>query len=77
MIIFRYLNYAKYLNVLCSSDDPNCGTWQLDLVQATGGQDAKRGQFPWHAALYGKLNNGSYLYICGGTLIKPNIVVTG
>lgn len=40
-----------------------------------GGNVAKQGTWPWHAALYYK-NGPSLEYICGGTLISSQFVLT-
>lgn len=42
----------------------------------TGGQNAALGQFPWMALLGARLSNGSLLFICGGTLISDQYVLT-
>ena len=40
------------------------------------GRKTRRGEFPWHVGLY--LSNGrEYEQICGGSIIYPNIVITG
>ncbi|CAH1184636.1 unnamed protein product [Phyllotreta striolata] len=55
---------------------PKCGT---PTVIPTGlivrGEETTRGQYPWHAALYRKEGN-SRKYICGGTLINDQYVLT-
>uniref|UniRef100_A0A1Q3FRB4 Phenoloxidase-activating factor 2 n=1 Tax=Culex tarsalis TaxID=7177 RepID=A0A1Q3FRB4_CULTA len=53
----------------------DCGTRNMDgagfrISHATQGE-TEFGEFPWMVALYA---SGSY--ICGGSLIKPNVVVT-
>lgn len=39
------------------------------------GEETYQGQFPWHAALY-LSDVGSLKYICGGSLVSMNAVVT-
>ena len=39
------------------------------------GFNANRREFPWHAAIFVKAKN-ELDYICGGTLIRPSIVIT-
>lgn len=34
------------------------------------------GEFPWHVAIYRRIRFGTKEFICGGTLINPNTVVT-
>lgn len=43
----------------------------------TGGYNSSRGDFPWIAAISTPLDEGRWTHICGGTLISPNIVLTG
>lgn len=39
------------------------------------GEETFQGQFPWHAALY-LSEVGNLKYICGGSLVSMNAVVT-
>ncbi|KAM3956851.1 modular serine protease-like [Aphomia sociella] len=58
---------------ICS---PECGrvTPQGDTL-IIGGQSAKRGELPWHAGIYKKTTT-PYMQICGGSIVKPNIVIS-
>lgn len=40
------------------------------------GHNSSRGDFPWMVALYTPIK-GLWTQICGGTLVSPNIVLTG
>jgi len=43
----------------------------------TGGQTTKYGRYPWHIALFKYFeHNGTFVNICGGTLISRRIVLT-
>lgn len=39
--------------------------------------EAQFGEFPWVAALSEVDGNGESIYICGGSLIDPNVILTG
>lgn len=43
----------------------------------TYAQISARGDFPWMAALYYRLKGEPFKQICGGTLVSPNLVLTG
>lgn len=53
----------------------NCGS-TTSVLKITSGHDAVFGQFPWMALLGSRLSNGSLLYICGGTLINDQYILT-
>lgn len=53
-----------------------CGKRGVSRTLVAGGEDAGIGEFPWQAGLYVSIK-GKYTNICGGTLITPNVVVTG
>ena len=41
------------------------------------GSTARIADFPWHASLYRQRGfAGPKLYLCGGTIIRPNLIVT-
>lgn len=48
-----------------------------DLLLIQNGHISSRGDFPWIAALYNPLQSDDWHQICGGTLISPNLVLTG
>ncbi|XP_059044799.1 modular serine protease-like [Achroia grisella] len=58
---------------ICS---PECGrvTPQGDTL-AIGGQNAVRGELPWHAGIYKKTTT-PYMQICGGSIVRPNVVIS-
>ncbi|XP_045455000.1 chymotrypsin-like elastase family member 2A [Melitaea cinxia] len=54
----------------------NCGRRKVGHTELiVSGAPTKPGDFPWHAALY-KLDRSTIKYICGGTLISKNVVLT-
>lgn len=60
-----------------------CG-WSLsslnpiqELLLIQGGHVSEVGDFPWMAAIYYRSNDKDWEQICGGTLISPNLVITG
>ncbi|XP_052744702.1 chymotrypsin-C isoform X3 [Bicyclus anynana] len=53
----------------------NCGRPHLSSTPAIENGPAQPGAWPWHAALY-SLRNYATKYICGGTLISKNFVLT-
>ena len=52
-------------------NDPSCGIRRVPQSRVIGGQDAAKGAWPWQAGIYRR----DY-FICGGTLIAPNWVLT-
>ncbi|CAH1401244.1 unnamed protein product [Nezara viridula] len=40
------------------------------------GTDAEHNQFPWHVAIYKLGKNSAYEYICGGSIIDSEIIIT-
>ncbi|KAG8226433.1 hypothetical protein J437_LFUL015101 [Ladona fulva] len=57
-------------------DGVQCGTVEIQPSPfITHGQRSSRGQWPWHAALY-QAKGTDLTYICGGTLIGKNSVLT-
>ena len=52
-------------------NDPSCGIRRVSQSRVIGGTDAKKGDWPWQVGMYfyGR-------FICGGTLIAPNWVLT-
>ncbi|XP_053688220.1 serine protease 53 [Sabethes cyaneus] len=53
-----------------------CGQRQITFQgYILGGNEASEGDWPWHAAIYQKLQNGEK-YLCGGTIISENFVLT-
>ncbi|XP_060878178.1 serine proteinase stubble-like isoform X2 [Metopolophium dirhodum] len=58
-----------------SSNGASCGEVKMVVPLVTSGQSTKRGQWPWHVALY--LIEGINLsYHCGGSLVSKNKVIT-
>lgn len=43
----------------------------------TFGEPTYYGQYPWHVALYELSSERQPVYICGGTIVSQNAVVTG
>jgi hypothetical protein len=56
--------------------DAQCGT-VIPKVNPliVHGEEVYKGQFPWHAALY-LSEVGSLKYICGGSLVSMNAIVS-
>ncbi|XP_024083714.1 modular serine protease-like isoform X2 [Cimex lectularius] len=59
---------------------PECGIVnKRDSVELTisGGKRAKYGKYPWHVGVFKLFSyNDSYVNVCGGTIIHPNLVLT-
>ncbi|XP_069355779.1 chymotrypsin-C-like [Maniola hyperantus] len=54
----------------------NCGRRQVTHTELiVNGATTKPGDWPWHVALY-KIDHANIKYICGGTLISKNHVLT-
>lgn len=59
-------------------DDHSCGR-QLALIDGLikGGYKARPGEFPWHVALFHRVESSDqFEYQCGGTLVHKYLVVT-
>lgn len=41
------------------------------------GSNANIGDFPWHAGIYDKEQKTGITQVCGGTLVLPNLIVSG
>jgi hypothetical protein len=55
---------------------PDCGLSEVPKTPyILNGISTKRGQWPWHVAIYLK-HKGELKYICGGALITENAVLT-
>ena len=60
----------------------HCGTRPMMAGESlnariVGGAEAEVGQFPWQAQIFVKKDNGARLaFLCGGTLIDQEVVVT-
>eukprot|EP00795_Rhopilema_esculentum_P003194 gene3194-1508_t len=52
-------------------NDPSCGITKVAQTRVIGGTDAAKGAWPWQIGMYEQ----GY-FICGGTLIAPNWVLT-
>lgn len=53
-----------------------CGTVSIANPLVTHGQKTHHGQWPWHTALY-KTEGINLTYLCGGSLVSKNKVITG
>lgn len=56
--------------------DPVCGEITEGYKYIVGGKKTNITQVPWHAAIYQKTSNGTFLQICGGTIIGPSAILT-
>ncbi|XP_065073053.1 CLIP domain-containing serine protease B15-like [Ochlerotatus camptorhynchus] len=53
-----------------------CGKTQNRITELiVRGHGTVKGEWPWHAAIYHKINR-SNKYVCGGTLINEHVVIT-
>lgn len=41
------------------------------------GSDANIADFPWHAGIYDNAQKEGITQVCGGTLVLPNLIVSG
>lgn len=66
-------NYDKYsCNMQCGRIAP-----QVQEYIGRGSNRADITEAPWHVGIY-QINNGTtYCYICGGTIITPNLIISG
>ncbi|KAK4881293.1 hypothetical protein RN001_004612 [Aquatica leii] len=56
--------------------EPECGkTDPIATPLIVHGWVEERGKWPWHSTLY-KLNNGTWSFWCGGSLISEKIIIT-
>jgi len=67
--MFKYLNSNIILD---------CGRVYTHQVLINNGEEAPIGTAPWNVGIY-KLNttNSNYKLICGGSIISPNLVISG
>uniref|UniRef100_A0A182SXY7 Peptidase S1 domain-containing protein n=1 Tax=Anopheles maculatus TaxID=74869 RepID=A0A182SXY7_9DIPT len=53
-----------------------CGERKVDYAKLIlGGEDAISGQWPWHAAIFHRIER-TFLYQCGGAIINQNTILT-
>lgn len=70
------LGYVDHADSPVDAPARTCGRRKVDHIELiVSGAPTKPGDFPWHAALY-KLDGSTIKYICGGTLISKNVVLT-
>lgn len=64
----------EYSKKVYSMDKVNCGHTAVQFI--VGGQEAAEGEFP-HMALIGyELSKSDYDYVCGGSLVSENFVLS-
>nr|XP_032515483.1 serine protease 53-like isoform X3 [Danaus plexippus plexippus] len=85
-VIINNEEYCQYPNVgflnqyvvetLLNDEEKNCGRRQVQSTQLmVNGANTKPGDWPWHVAIY-KQERNIIKYICGGTLVSKNFVLT-
>uniref|UniRef100_A0AAG5DGA4 Peptidase S1 domain-containing protein n=1 Tax=Anopheles atroparvus TaxID=41427 RepID=A0AAG5DGA4_ANOAO len=53
-----------------------CGERKVDYAKLIfGGEEAMSGQWPWHAAIFHRIDR-TFTYQCGGTIINQNTILT-
>uniref|UniRef100_A0A182JX56 Peptidase S1 domain-containing protein n=1 Tax=Anopheles christyi TaxID=43041 RepID=A0A182JX56_9DIPT len=53
-----------------------CGERKVDYAKLIlGGEDAISGQWPWHAAIFHRIDR-TFMYQCGGAIINQNTILT-
>lgn len=74
--LIKQINFFQTHSILNLDGDSQCGT-VIPKVNPliVHGEETYQGQFPWHAALY-LSEIGSLKYICGGSLVAMNAVIT-
>ncbi|XP_026488554.2 CLIP domain-containing serine protease HP8-like [Vanessa tameamea] len=73
-----FVNYLEHYiaNTLNSGPQENCGVPKNRLGKVATRRDVtKPGDWPWHAAIY-RYDETVSKYICGGTLISKNFILT-
>lgn len=55
---------------------PGCGR-ELPQTFIPGGEEQKYSSAPWNTGIYYQNKKNEYELICSGTLISPNLVVSG
>ncbi|KAL3285736.1 hypothetical protein HHI36_000263 [Cryptolaemus montrouzieri] len=69
LLIIGYSNCKEWEN------EPNCGLSFSNRI--VGGKLAAVGKYPWLVRIgYGTSIKGRYQYLCGGTLIRKDVVIT-
>ncbi|CAG9578097.1 unnamed protein product [Danaus chrysippus] len=64
------------VETLLNDEEQNCGRRQVRGTQLmVNGANTKPGDWPWHVAIYKRQKN-IIKYICGGTLVSKNFVLT-
>ncbi|XP_058815970.1 uncharacterized protein LOC131679283 [Topomyia yanbarensis] len=78
--MFRMRSSSIFCVIFCSwlvSGTDECGQRVVltrELVHF--GNQSRSGEWPWHVALFHRMNRASPSYACGGTILSKNYVVT-
>ncbi|XP_053620162.1 chymotrypsin-C-like [Plodia interpunctella] len=68
--------YKETAHTVSTVKQTGCGRRKVQHTELIfNGQPTKPGDWPWHAAVY-RLEYASAKYVCGGTLISKNFVLT-
>nr|XP_024214446.1 chymotrypsin-like elastase family member 2A [Halyomorpha halys] len=54
----------------------DCGIRYNFKLTIARGKDSKPNQYPWHVGIYRRDNSSKYEYICGGSIIYDNVIIT-
>ncbi|CAH1401240.1 unnamed protein product [Nezara viridula] len=74
VLLFFLLSGPDWINTYEIGD---CGIRYNKFVPSISyGSSSKANEFPWHVALYRMDNSSKYEYICGGSIIDTNVVLT-
>ena len=77
MATVRGVLFAALLTAVHSVLGQGCGERKVDYAKLIlGGEDAISGQWPWHAAIFHRIER-SFMYQCGGAIINQNTILTG
>ncbi|CAF4956750.1 unnamed protein product [Pieris macdunnoughi] len=68
--------YKDHAEIQPQRNSPSCGKSKITYTQLiVNGEVTQPGDWPWHTAIY-KLDKNNIKYICGGSLISKNFVLT-
>lgn len=61
----------SFLYFFITIDNPQCSVQRVQTSRIVGGTTTRKGEFPWQVAIY-----KSKGFICGGSLLSPQWVLT-
>ncbi|XP_065085149.1 spaetzle-processing enzyme-like isoform X2 [Ochlerotatus camptorhynchus] len=77
LVLFLFFLCLLLPDHQCLAAAVPCGQRQISHMGfILGGKSAREADWPWHAAIFTRQRSGQEAYICGGTVISDNFILT-